>query len=46
MIERIVITEDKCTNDARTTIRDKVWPEFSEMENGVKIMQSSSKQKR
>lgn len=36
MIERIVITEDKCTNDARTTIRDKVWPEFSEMENGVK----------
>lgn len=23
-------------NDARTTIREKVWPEFSEMENGVK----------
>ena len=35
-IERIVITEDKCTNNARTTIRDKVWLEFSEMENGVK----------
>lgn len=27
-IERIVITEDKCTENAKTTIRDKVWPEF------------------
>lgn len=35
-IERIVISEDKCTTDARATIRDKVWPEFSEMENGIK----------
>ena len=35
-IERIVITEDKCTENAKTTIRDKVWPEFSGMENGEK----------
>ena len=36
MIERIVITEDKCTDDARTTIREQVWPEFLEMERGEK----------
>lgn len=35
-IERIVITEDKCTEDARKTIISKVWPEFSGMENGEK----------
>ncbi len=35
-IERIIITEDKCTNDAKDTIKDKVWPEFLEFEEGKK----------
>lgn len=35
-IERIVITEDKCTEKACKTIQRKVWPEFSEMEKGEK----------
>ena len=35
-IERIVITEDKCTEDARKTITSQVWSEFSGMERGEK----------
>lgn len=35
-IERIVITEDKCTEDAKATIMNKVWPEFRGMEKGEK----------
>lgn len=35
-IERIVITEDKCTENAKATIINKVWPEFLGMENGEK----------
>ena len=35
-IDRIIITEDKCTQSDRDTIREKVFPEFSYMESGVK----------
>ena len=35
-IERIILTEDKCTEHPRDTIRDKVWPEFDEIEAGRK----------
>lgn len=35
-IERIVITEDKCTEEAKATIKSKVWPEFLKMEKGEK----------
>lgn len=35
-IDRIILTEDKCTESPRSTIRDKVWPEFADIENGKK----------
>lgn len=35
-IVRIIITEDKCTDYARNTITQKVFPEFDEYENGIK----------
>lgn len=35
-IERIILTEDKCTEHPRDTIRDDVWPEFDEIEDGKK----------
>ncbi len=34
-IDRIIVTEDKCTEHPRDTIRDKIWPEFDDMENGA-----------
>lgn len=35
-IERIILTEDKCTENPRDTIRDDVWPEFDDIEDGKK----------
>lgn len=35
-ITRIIITEDKCTIDARKTITQKVFPELKDYENGSK----------
>lgn len=35
-IARIIITEDKCTDYARNTISQKVFPEFYEYEMGIK----------
>lgn len=35
-IDRIIITEDKCTQDDRYTIREKVFPEFIDIESGIK----------
>ena len=34
-IERIIITEDKCTTNPRKTILEKVFPEFSEFDNNA-----------
>lgn len=33
-LEKLIITEDKATENARSTIRDSVWPEFLEFEEG------------
>jgi len=33
-IAKIIITEDKCTTNVRTTIKSKVWPEFLDFEDG------------
>lgn len=33
-IDKIIITEDKCTEKSRLTIRDKVFPEFLQLERG------------
>ena len=33
-IDAIVICEEKATNSPRPTIRDKVWPEFRDLEKG------------
>lgn len=44
-IERIVITEDKCTEDARKTITSKVWPKFPGMDVVRRIMQSFNRQR-
>ena len=35
-IDKIIITEDKCTEHPRKTIKDLVWPEFDDYENGKK----------
>lgn len=35
-IVRIIITEDKCTINARNTISSKVFPELDDYENGIK----------
>lgn len=35
-IDKIIITEDKCTENPRETIRNKVFPEFKEFEEGKK----------
>ena len=35
-IDRIIITEDKCTQEDRNTIKNLVFPEFLDMESGVK----------
>lgn len=42
-IERIVITEDKCTGDARKTISEKVFPEFEGLEKHERDFDISSK---
>lgn len=34
-IERIIITEDKCTTNPRSFVRDKVFPEFSDFERHI-----------
>lgn len=33
-IARIVISEEKATGNARTMVRDRVWPEFQDFETG------------
>lgn len=33
-IVKIIITEDKCTTNIRSTIKQKVWPEFLDFEEG------------
>lgn len=35
-IDRIILTEDKCTENPRAIIRTEVWPEFDEIEAGAK----------
>ena len=35
-IDRIIITEDKCTDNPRRIIREDVFPEFEEIEKGKK----------
>lgn len=35
-IARIIITEDKCTKNARDTITKKIFPELDDYENGIK----------
>lgn len=35
-INRIIITEDKCTDDARNTVKQQVFPEFESIEKGEK----------
>lgn len=34
MIKSVVITEDKCTENPRDQIRDRIWPEFKKFEEG------------
>lgn len=36
-----VIFEDKATVNARSTVRDKVWPEFKEFESGAAVARMS-----
>lgn len=33
-IDKIIITEDKCTENSRSTIKNKVFPEFLQLEQG------------
>lgn len=35
-IDKIIITEDKCTTNPRKTIREQVFPEFKDFEDGKK----------
>ena len=35
-INRIIITEDKCTDNARSTVTQQVFPEFRQIEKGEK----------
>ena len=34
-LERIIITEDKCTENQRIVIKQQVWPEFKNYEKGL-----------
>ena len=42
-IERIVITEDKCTENAKTTIRDKVWPPNSDRKKSIAFVAATAR---
>ena len=35
-VERVVICEEKATTSPRTTIKQKVWPEFNDFEKGLR----------
>jgi len=35
-IDKIIITEDKCTTNPRNTVREQVFPEFKDFEEGKK----------
>ena len=35
-LKRLILFEDKATSNPRKTVRDKVWPEFREMESGAR----------